>query len=305
MLRSLPRKLGDSTQGLRSGSLLVAITASVRQPHQHQQPPPCVRDVAERGVQGLEAEHLISIGQQWPTAEEFSLLAAAEKELSEADLAQLGVAETFVLAMRRLPRLEQKLAICLFSQQFGAQLEQVQGALALASAACEEVRRSTALRVVLATVLQLGNILNERRQRGKAAAGFELDSLLRLADTRSVDGKTTLLRVLAQLLRGIPLPAAGDAPPTAIGPTEDAAPPPPPAAAHGWTAVELGRALPQLMRGLAHKRPVEELRLELERLQRGSSMAQVRAHQRASHRRIAWPADAPTTAASITPHAVC
>jgi hypothetical protein len=254
MLRSLPRKLGDSTQGLRSGRLLAAITASVRQPHQHQQPPPCVRDIAERGVQGLGAEHLISIGQQWPTAEEFSLLAAAEKELSEVDLAQLGVAETFVLAMRRLPRLEQKLAICLFSQQFGAQLENVQGALALASAACEEVRCSTALRVVLATVLQLGNILNERRQRGKAAAGFELDSLLRLADTRSVDGKTTLLRVLAQLLRGIPLPAAGDAPPTAIGPTEDTPPPPPPpAAAHIWTAVELGRALPQLTRGLAHK----------------------------------------------------
>lgn len=62
--------------------------------------------------------------------------------------------------------------------------------------ACQEVLSSKELRFVLATVLGVGNALNEGTFAGNAR-GFKLELLLRLGDVKSTDGSTDLLKYLA------------------------------------------------------------------------------------------------------------
>ena len=57
---------------------------------------------------------------------------------------------------------------------------------------CEEVIKSEKLQLVLEAVLTIGNIMNEGTSTG-GAAGFKFDSLLKLTQTKSIDGKMTVL----------------------------------------------------------------------------------------------------------------
>jgi hypothetical protein len=66
-------------------------------------------------------------------------------------------------------------------------------------AALHQLRASPALRALLHTALRLGNALNAGRKA--PARGIRLAHLRKLADTRSMDGATTLLHYLAALAR--------------------------------------------------------------------------------------------------------
>ena len=61
-----------------------------------------------------------------------------------------------------------------------------------------QVQTSPQLRLLLHTVLQLGNTLNAGRR--PPSSGIRLSSLRKLADTRSFDGSTTLVHYLVALL---------------------------------------------------------------------------------------------------------
>lgn len=67
-------------------------------------------------------------------------------------------------------------------------------------AACSELRESEPFSKMLQAVLELGNYLNAGTQRG-SAAGFKLDTLLKLADVKGVDRKTSLLQFVIQQLQ--------------------------------------------------------------------------------------------------------
>ena len=58
--------------------------------------------------------------------------------------------------------------------------------------ACSELRNSSHFGVVLKTVLKIGNHLNTGSFRGNAQ-GFKLETLLKLADVKGTDRKTSLL----------------------------------------------------------------------------------------------------------------
>ena len=63
-------------------------------------------------------------------------------------------------------------------------------------AACDDVKMSKKLRVILGVVLKVGNQLN---QGGKTRA-FTLDSLLKLSTTKAFDNKTTVLDYLVKVV---------------------------------------------------------------------------------------------------------
>jgi hypothetical protein len=63
--------------------------------------------------------------------------------------------------------------------------------------ACEELRHSRLFKKLLEAVLKTGNRMNDGTFRGGAQA-FKLDTLLKLADVKGVDGKTTLLHFVVQ-----------------------------------------------------------------------------------------------------------
>lgn len=63
--------------------------------------------------------------------------------------------------------------------------------------ACNELRSSRLFLKLLEAVLKLGNRMNVGTFRGGAQA-FKLDTLLKLADVKGIDGKTTLLHFVVQ-----------------------------------------------------------------------------------------------------------
>jgi hypothetical protein len=63
--------------------------------------------------------------------------------------------------------------------------------------ACHELRNSRLFKKLLEAVLKTGNRMNDGTFRGGAQA-FKLDTLLKLADVKGVDGKTTLLHFVVQ-----------------------------------------------------------------------------------------------------------
>jgi hypothetical protein len=61
--------------------------------------------------------------------------------------------------------------------------------------ACKELRESQTFATLLKVTLTLGNYLNHGNKRLGDASGFRLKALNKTADTRSVDGKSTLMQV--------------------------------------------------------------------------------------------------------------
>jgi hypothetical protein len=117
--------------------------------------------------------------------------------------------------------------------------------------AARELANSRTLRLALTVALAAGNFLNHGSRLG-AAAGFRLKSLNKLADSRSGDGKATLLQsvakeVCARLRKEAAPPAKPppDAPPAAAGAPAGAAAVG--AAASGGGALPTGPADLQLL----------------------------------------------------------
>lgn len=82
---------------------------------------------------------------------------------------------------------------------FGPQWQALYDEITLLNSACEQLRKSDALRGVLQRVLALGNYLNGTSNRG-GAYGFKLADLSKLVQVKSGDNKTTLLHYLARLV---------------------------------------------------------------------------------------------------------
>lgn len=66
--------------------------------------------------------------------------------------------------------------------------------------ACEEVKGSRLLKILLSMVLKLGNTLNGSGD-DNGIRGFTVDSLLRLGHTKAVNQKTTVLHFLVRLVK--------------------------------------------------------------------------------------------------------
>ncbi|RLN91146.1 hypothetical protein BBJ28_00020991 [Nothophytophthora sp. Chile5] len=66
--------------------------------------------------------------------------------------------------------------------------------------ACEEVKGSRLLKILLGMVLKLGNTLNGSGEENEIR-GFTVDSLLRLGHTKAVNQKTTVLHYLVRLVK--------------------------------------------------------------------------------------------------------
>eukprot|EP00736_Rhodelphis_marinus_P008405 Rmarinus@m.19366 len=113
--------------------------------------------------------------------------------------ALLGPGEVFLLEMLGVPNLPDRLSTMILKKTFYKRIEEIKTRSLAISQACTELRSSTKLPEVLAFVLAHGNFMNSGTFRGNAY-GFRLDCLLKLQDTRSIHGKTTLLHCLASAL---------------------------------------------------------------------------------------------------------
>ncbi|PSC67234.1 formin 6 [Micractinium conductrix] len=120
------------------------------------------------------------------------------KGLCEVD--KLGTVERYFVEVKDIPRLAERIRCFIFSRTYAATRAKCVEQLEIVRTACTELHGCSAFTKLLQAVLELGNHLNQGTQRG-AAAGFKLDTLLKLADVKGTDRKTSLLHfVIAQLV---------------------------------------------------------------------------------------------------------
>ena len=122
--------------------------------------------------------------------------------VSPVDGIVLGKASTFVAAVMDVPALSQILELVLFKHEFGVLIREAEEAVATVLSCVSSIvagsSSSGALRQIMELVL---NILNYAATGGRPVLGFQVSGLNALGETKSVDGKTTMLRVLVAHVR--------------------------------------------------------------------------------------------------------
>ncbi|RKP20512.1 FH2-domain-containing protein, partial [Rozella allomycis CSF55] len=129
-----------------------------------------------------------------PTQEETGLLMEYENS-SE----QLEKADQFFIQMIKIPRYEQRLNCILYKFRFQERYKELKPDLDAVINASNEVMKSKMFSQILEIILTLGNYMNGDSFRG-GAYGFSIDTLNKLNDTRSSNGKGTFLHYLVNLL---------------------------------------------------------------------------------------------------------
>ncbi|XP_024029986.1 formin-like protein 3 [Morus notabilis] len=131
-----------------------------------------------------------------PTAEEELKL-----RLFTGDHSQLGPAERFLKVLVDIPFAFKRLESLLFMCSFQEESSSIKESFATLEVACNKLRSSRLFFKLLEAVLKTGNRMNDGTYRGGAQA-FRLDTLLKLADVKGTDGKTTLLHfVVKEIIR--------------------------------------------------------------------------------------------------------
>lgn len=136
------------------------------------------------------------------TLAKFAPTSAEEQKLKafKGDRNRLGTVEQFFLCLLSIPDVSAKLAHMHFLRTFDHRAEVVETQIGVVEEACKEIFSSDSLKQVLRVVLQLGNYLNGGTSKGKAA-GFKLQSLRKLRDTKTTNNKSTLLHYLIQHIK--------------------------------------------------------------------------------------------------------
>ncbi|XP_077216706.1 formin homolog 6 [Tasmannia lanceolata] len=142
--------------------------------------------------EGLGAELLETLIKMAPTKEE-------EFKLRDynGDISKLGSAERFLKAVLDIPFAFKRVDAMLYRANFDAEVKYLRKSFETLEVACEELRNSRLFLKLLEAVLRTGNRMNVGTNRGEAKA-FKLDTLLKLADVKGTDGKTTLLHFVVQ-----------------------------------------------------------------------------------------------------------
>lgn len=151
----------------------------------------------------LPLDALIVLEESLPTPEEINIVKGYK-----GDKQRLGEAEKFFLAVADVPKAKQRAAALAFQRAYDQRTGDVENRIRTLIDACNQVRSSQRLRRILEATLKIGNKLNtddvdssnQTATGKKRVIGFTLNSLLKLSQTKSFNGKTTVLAYLVSIL---------------------------------------------------------------------------------------------------------
>ncbi|KAL5198397.1 hypothetical protein ABZP36_001909 [Zizania latifolia] len=147
-------------------------------------------------AEDVGSEFYETLAQMAPTKEEELKLKGYSGDLSKID-----PAESFLKGVLGVPFAFERVDAMLYRANFDTELNYLRTSFGTLEAACAELRSSKLFLKLLDAVLKTGNRMNDGTNRGEARA-FKLDTLLKLADIKSTDGKTTLLHfVVKEIIR--------------------------------------------------------------------------------------------------------
>ena len=141
----------------------------------------------------IQGERVHFVKDLLPTLAEANAVKAYKGEDS-----RLVPAELFFREIVHIKRIETKVQILRTMETYAANAVELEESFRLLANACIQVQRSVRLQDLLDMVLHVGNIMNEGTRTG-GAAGFKFESLLKLTQTKSADGKTTVLDYLVMI----------------------------------------------------------------------------------------------------------
>ncbi|CAL5378786.1 unnamed protein product [Camellia sinensis] len=144
-----------------------------------------------RGIT-LSLQQLEALVKMEPTKEE-----AAKLTNYKGNINELGSAEQFVKAMLSIPLAFSRIEAMLYRETFEEEVVHLRKSFSMLEEACKELRSSRLFLKLLEAVLKTGHRMNVGTIQGGAKA-FKLDALLKLADVKGTDGRTTLLHFVVQ-----------------------------------------------------------------------------------------------------------
>ena len=144
-------------------------------------------------IRKIRGERTIFIRDLLPTLTEVKII----DEYNGPD-DRLVPAEVWFRHLRGIQRIERKARVIRTMEMFTADAVEVRDNFRLLADVCRQVMASTKLQDVLGMVLRIGNVMNEGTRNGRAA-GFKFNSLLRLTQTKTADGKITVLDYLVSV----------------------------------------------------------------------------------------------------------
>ncbi|XP_042623408.1 delphilin-like isoform X4 [Cyprinus carpio] len=116
------------------------------------------------------------------------------------DPAKLSEPDKFVLQMLLVPEYKTRLRSLLFKTTVQEKTEEMRGAYECIYKASLELKNSKRLAKILEFVLAMGNYLNNGQPKTNKTTGFKINFLTELNTTKTVDGKSTFLHILAKSL---------------------------------------------------------------------------------------------------------
>ncbi|VCX37237.1 unnamed protein product, partial [Gulo gulo] len=102
--------------------------------------------------------------------------------------------------MLSVPEYKTRLRSLHFQATLQEKTEEIRGSLECLSQASLELRNSRKLAKILEFVLAMGNYLNDGQPKTNKTTGFKINFLTELNSTKTVDGKSTFLHILAKSL---------------------------------------------------------------------------------------------------------
>jgi hypothetical protein len=170
----------------------------------------------------LNTDDLVAIQGMMPTRDERKLLqyymdtvgSGRETLKAKAKIPSLPLApaETFMFEMMKDPKLPGRLEAFQFKLELSLEKEDLKSQIDNMSKVCLALKTSESLKLILRTVLHLGNLSNQEYGAGNSsyrpwmgkearALGFKIEGLARLKDVKSADGKWSLMHFLVDMVR--------------------------------------------------------------------------------------------------------
>ncbi|XP_069503456.1 delphilin isoform X2 [Ambystoma mexicanum] len=113
---------------------------------------------------------------------------------------KLSEPDQFVLQMLSVPEYKMRLRSLHFKTTFHEKMEEIKASYECIHQASSELKNSNKIAKILEFVLAMGNYLNNGQPKTNKTTGFKINFLTELNTTKTADGKSTFLHVLAKSL---------------------------------------------------------------------------------------------------------
>lgn len=143
----------------------------------------------------LEPAHIKQLLLYAPDDEEVK-----QYERFEQDPAKLSDPDQFIFQMLMVPEYKTRLKSLHFKTTLQEKMEEMKVAFDYVYKASVELRSSKKLAKILEFVLAMGNYLNNGQPKSHKTTSFKINFLTELSTTKTVDGKSTFLHILAKSL---------------------------------------------------------------------------------------------------------